>query len=265
VYLTCQWPLVMSFAAAVVPAVAMRSSRPLRRSDRTELAEIPAGRTAAGPVRTKPEAVAAIPHTTAERSIYNSAYMLQCRESRKIFFFPLIKQGNELRSLCFACSLCGRFSTGIRAHVIGIRSRSAAPKLSFAGTECQDAGGRSHRSALDSSARCVPAKSHTFDLLSAVWYRFDESHYRSGGVLAVLPLITAAPASAQFGGIPNPADLIGNPRGDRPGGLGPIGRYLSLCDSENCVSTSDDVYRYFCPFQHSFFKSASLHFSLAIH
>jgi len=94
----------------------------------------------------------------------------------------------------------------------------------------------------------LPAKCHIFDLPSAVCYRFDENYYRTGGVLAVLPLITAAPASAQFGGgIPNPADLIGNPRGDRPGGLGPIGRYLSLCDSENCVSTSDDVYRYFCP------------------
>ena len=102
----------------------------------------------------------------------------------------------------------------------------------------------------------LPEKCHIVDLPSAVCYRFDENHYRSGGVLAVLPLITAAPASAQFGGIPNPADLIGNPRGDRPGGLGPIGRYLSLCDSENCVSTSDDVYRYFCAPQHSCFKSA---------
>ena len=54
-----------------------RSSRPLRRSDRTELAEVPARRTAAGPVRTKPEAVAAIPHTTAERSMKIPVYMLQ--------------------------------------------------------------------------------------------------------------------------------------------------------------------------------------------
>jgi hypothetical protein len=46
-----------------------RSSRPLRRSDRTELAEISARRTAAGAVRTNPEAVAAIPHTTADRII----------------------------------------------------------------------------------------------------------------------------------------------------------------------------------------------------
>jgi hypothetical protein len=48
-----------------------RSSRPLRRSDRTELAEISARRTAAGtPVRTKPEAVAASPHITdTDRSI----------------------------------------------------------------------------------------------------------------------------------------------------------------------------------------------------
>jgi hypothetical protein len=65
---------------------------------------------------------------------------------------------NALRLFGVDRSLCGRFNTGIRAHFMGIRCRSAAPKLSFAGNECQDAGGRSHRSALNSSARCVACK-----------------------------------------------------------------------------------------------------------
>ena len=46
------------------------------------------------------------------------------------------------------------------------------------------------------------------------------------------------PASAQFPSISFDA------KGDRPAGLGPQGggRFLSLCDSANCVCTSDDVY-----------------------
>jgi len=44
------------------------------------------------------------------------------------------------------------------------------------------------------------------------------------------------PAFAQFPGF--------DAKGDRPSGLGPQGdgRYLSLCDSANCVSSSEDVY-----------------------
>ena len=65
-----------------------------------------------------------------------------------------------------------------------------------------------------------------------------------GACLAVLPLAAASPASSFE--MPNPTDLLGNPRGERPGGLGPIGngknQFLSLCDSDNCVSTSEDVY-----------------------
>ena len=46
------------------------------------------------------------------------------------------------------------------------------------------------------------------------------------------------PASAQFPKVSFDA------KGERPAGLGPQGggRFLSLCDSANCVCTSDDVY-----------------------
>jgi len=62
------------------------------------------------------------------------------------------------------------------------------------------------------------------------------------GAALLLPLAVATPASAFE--IPNPKDLLGDQRGMKPSGLGPIdGRFLSTCDSDNCVSTSDDVYR----------------------
>lgn len=61
--------------------------------------------------------------------------------------------------------------------------------------------------------------------------------------------LAATPASAQ---LPN---FLGDSRGERPGGLGPVagGRFLSLCDSENCVSTSEDVYskRYLPPWTYN--------------
>lgn len=48
--------------------------------------------------------------------------------------------------------------------------------------------------------------------------------------------IAPLPASAQFMGF--------DAKGDRPAGLGPQGdgRFLGLCDSANCVCTSEDVY-----------------------
>ena len=93
----------------------------------------------------------------------------------------------------------------------------------------------------------------------------SEDHKRSarrslllrGAALMALPLAAApTPVSAQFE-VPNPQDLLGNPRGDRPAGLGAIGngrnQFLSLCDSANCVSTSDDVYskRYLPPWTYN--------------
>ena len=74
-----------------------------------------------------------------------------------------------------------------------------------------------------------------------------------GAALALLPVSGAMPAAAQFGDIALP-NLLGDPRGERPAGLGPVAvkrdedgmvirGFLSPCDSDNCVSTSDDVYR----------------------
>jgi len=77
--------------------------------------------------------------------------------------------------------------------------------------------------------------------------RADRRAILRAAALAVLPLAAGAPtsASAEFE-MPNPADLLGNPRGERPAGLGAVGngrnQFLSLCDSGNCVSTSEDVY-----------------------
>jgi hypothetical protein len=78
-------------------------------------------------------------------------------------------------------------------------------------------------------------------------------------ILGVLPLADASPASAQFGDfkIPDASSLLGDPRGERPAGLGPLAvkrgtdgfverGFLSPCDSDNCVSTSDDVYSKVC-------------------
>jgi len=55
---------------------------------------------------------------------------------------------------------------------------------------------------------------------------------------AAAAVFAPQPASAQFPSISFDA------KGDRPAGLGPQGggRFLSLCDSANCVCTSDDVY-----------------------
>lgn len=58
------------------------------------------------------------------------------------------------------------------------------------------------------------------------------------GIVA-LPLagvLAPSEANAQF-------EFLTDTKGARPAGLGPRGdRFLSLCDSENCVSTSEDVY-----------------------
>ena len=74
-------------------------------------------------------------------------------------------------------------------------------------------------------------------------------------VLGAVPLAAASPAAAQFGDfkMPDPSSLLGDPRGERPAGLGPLAvkrsadgfverGFLSPCNSDNCVSTSDDVY-----------------------
>jgi hypothetical protein len=58
------------------------------------------------------------------------------------------------------------------------------------------------------------------------------------GIVA-LPLagvLAPSEANAQF-------EFLTDTKGARPAGLGPRGdRFLNLCDSENCVSTSEDVY-----------------------
>jgi len=84
-----------------------------------------------------------------------------------------------------------------------------------------------------------------------------------GAALALLPVSGAMPAAAQFGDIALP-NLLGDPRGERPAGLGPVAvkrdedgmvirGFLSPCDSDNCVSTSDDVYskRYLPPWTYN--------------
>lgn len=105
----------------------------------------------------------------------------------------------------------------------------------FAPTACGTVAVRSHSAAL--SLRMAEAPEHRADRRSMLL---------RGAALAVMPLAAAAPASAfelpSFD-IPNLKDLAGSSRGEKPSGLGPIdNRFLSSCDSDNCVSTSDDVY-----------------------
>ena len=80
-----------------------------------------------------------------------------------------------------------------------------------------------------------------------------------GGALLAAGLGAASPAAAF-----EVTDVLGDPRGERPSGLGPVGiklnedgtvarGFLTPCNSENCVSTGDDVYskRYLPPWTYN--------------
>jgi len=125
------------------------------------------------------------------------------------------KQAEHAMKITVALALCALAAEGdafvpaaCRSSVAGMRSQSAVCSLRMQGEE-----------------RSVERR--------ALLWR---------GAALLLPLAVATPASAFE--IPNPKDLLGDQRGMKPSGLGPIdGRFLSTCDSDNCVSTSDDVYR----------------------